>query len=127
MNAEVPPAELGKAVEEFDLTYLVTVGENSLPHVVAVEPVFHTQPPQTLRIAAPGRHTRRNLAVHPVVTLIFAARRPGDYSLIVDGRGELVDDQLAITPTRAILHRPAAPGHTPAAGECANDCREIGL
>lgn len=124
MNAEVPPADLAEAVAEFDLAYLVTVSAETLPHVVTVAPVARTG---TLQVAAPGRHTRRNVATHPVVTLIFAAPRPADYSLIVDGRGVLTGDHLIITPTRAILHRPATPDRIPAADECANDCREMPL
>lgn len=124
MSAEVLPDELTKLIAEFDLTFLVSVGEDSLPHVVAVTPVPHAD---RLHIADLGRHTRYNIAAHPAVTLIYAPQRPTDYSLIVDGRGELDADRVAIAPTRAILHRAAAPDHIAAEGECANDCRPIAL
>ncbi|AHH20475.1 putative FMN-binding protein [Nocardia nova SH22a] len=124
MGAEVRLDELAKAIEDYDLAYLVTVGENSAPHVVAVTPLPDAG---ALHIAAPGRHTHRNIAAHPTATLVWAPRDPSDYSLIVDGACTVDGDLLTVHPTRAILHRAAAPEHVPDEGACASDCRHIPL
>ncbi|MEU6560522.1 pyridoxamine 5'-phosphate oxidase family protein [Nocardia nova] len=124
MGAEVRLDELAKAIEDYDLAYLVTVGENSAPHVVAVAPIPEAG---ALHIGAPGRHTRRNIAAHPTATLVWAPRDPSDYSLIVDGTGTVDGDLLTVHPTRAILHRAAPPQHVPGEDACADDCRRIPL
>jgi len=49
---------------------------------------------------------------------------PSDYSLIVDGVGSLRGDELAVAPTRAVLHRPAPSQTTPTGGGCESDCVE---
>ncbi|WP_328412161.1 pyridoxamine 5'-phosphate oxidase family protein [Nocardia sp. NBC_00403] len=124
MSAEVTLDELVKAIEQYDIAYLVSVGEDSQPHVVAVDPVPREG---RLRIVEPGPHTRRNIATHPSITLLWAPRQPTGYSLIVDGLGALHDDRLDITPTRAILHRAATPSHAHTDGGCCGDCRHISL
>ena len=48
------------------------------------------------------------------VSLLYPVRSEGDYSLIVDGR------RLCITPTKAVLHRPATAPDP--ASLCAADC-----
>ncbi|MFG3523178.1 pyridoxamine 5'-phosphate oxidase family protein [Nocardia nova] len=124
MNPEVKTDELARVIADYDLAHLVTIGDNSLPRVVPAHPV-----PQSgrLHVAAPGSHTRDNVAARPAVSLVWAPREPTGYSLIVDGLGTMEDDQLVIAPTRAILHRVAPPGQVSAEGECGNDCRVIPL
>jgi hypothetical protein len=51
------------------------------------------------------------VAQHPDVTLVWPPSKPGGYTLIVDGRGELEGDALTIVPDRAVLHRPAGNSH----------------
>ncbi|MGA4788016.1 pyridoxamine 5'-phosphate oxidase family protein [Nocardia sp. AB354] len=89
-----------------------------------MHPVLH---PGRLHVPAPGSHTRDNVAARPAVSLVWAPREPTGYSLIVDGLGTLEDDRLVIAPTRAILHRVAAPGQASAEGDCGNDCRIVPL
>jgi hypothetical protein len=47
--------------------------------------------------------------------------------LIVDGMGSLRDDELAVAPTRAVLHRPATAHTTTTGGGCESDCVELPL
>jgi hypothetical protein len=58
------------------------------------------------------------------VSLLYPVRTPGDYSLIVDGTATIVGDgdtpRLQITPTKAVLHRPAAQPDPSSA--CGADC-----
>jgi hypothetical protein len=82
----------------------------------------------TLLIGNPGHKTSANLAAHPLVTVVCPPTDPSDYSLIVDGVGSMRDGKLAITPTRAVLHRPAPPhATTTTAGGCQSDCIELPL
>ncbi|MEV5648728.1 pyridoxamine 5'-phosphate oxidase family protein [Nocardia sp. NPDC052254] len=124
MGAEVRLDELAKTIEGYALAYLVTVGEDSSPHVVAVTPIPDAG---ALHIAAPGRRTRRNIAAHPTATLVWAPRDPSDYSLIVDGIGTVDGDLLTVRPSRAILHRAVPPEQAADEDACGSDCRHIQL
>jgi hypothetical protein len=119
--------------------FLVTVGDDGRPHVVSV----HVGTDGDRLVVAAGRRTSANVATRPDVTLLWASPvdpgvlvEPGDsgcsegsfepdqpvalgeYGLIVDGAGELVDADppaVAIRPTAAVLHRLAdAAGDGPA-------------
>ena len=68
--------------------------------------------------------TRKNLAQHDGVTLVWPPREPGGYTLIVDGTGKPTDADTAlqIVPSRAVLHRKAAPELPATATGCLHDC-----
>ena len=90
--------------------HLVTVSDAALPHVVSVVARLEGG---ALRTGA-GRTTAANVAANPGVTLLWAAPPGEDYCLIVDGAAEVDGDQLAVRPSRAVLHRLAtAPGEGP--------------
>jgi hypothetical protein len=55
----------------------------------------------------------------------MAAADPSGYSLIVDGVGSMQDNELAVAPTRAVLHRPAWPQTTTTGSGCESDCVEL--
>jgi hypothetical protein len=78
----------------------------------------------TLHVTDLGPTTRANIAARPHVTLIWPPAAADGYSLIVDGTGELCGNAVAVSPTRAVLHRPA-PANQPPAARCADNCREI--
>ncbi len=71
-----------------------------------------------------GARSAANAAARPMVALLYAERAAGDYSLIVDGHAVVVTDKTAprllITPTKAVLHRPAAAPDPVSA--CTADC-----
>jgi hypothetical protein len=124
MSIDVSPRRLADTLTTYHFAYLLTVGDNDRAHVVAVRPTLAND---TLLISDPGIKTSANLAAHPVVTLVWPPTDPSDYSLIVDGDGSMQDAKLAITPTRAVLHRPASPQVTATGGGCQSDCIELSL
>jgi hypothetical protein len=124
MSIDVSLQQLADTLTRYDFAYLVTVGDNQRAHVVAVHP---TRAKDTLLVGDPGRKTHAYLTAHPLVTLVWPPTDPRDYSLIIDGVGSMQDNQLAITPTRAVLHRPAPPQTTATGGGCQSDCIELPL
>jgi hypothetical protein len=119
MSVKVDLDQLAGALTDFTFAYLVTVGDDYRAHTVAVVPALVDG---TLDIGTVGSSTRRNLAKHDGVTLVWPPRDPGGYSLIVDGLAEPDDgDRLRIAPSRAVLHRPAAVPPATATG-CLHDC-----
>lgn len=121
MSVDVALHELAETVARYGFAYVLTVGADARAHVVAVTPVVEDG---ELRVAEPGRTTRRNIDGRPAVTLVWPPAEHGDYSLIVDGQGSLRGDALAVTPARAVLHRPAPSVSSPASG-CGADCIEL--
>ncbi|MDT7732170.1 MAG: hypothetical protein QOK45_2423 [Mycobacterium sp.] len=118
MSVKVDLDQLAAALEDFTFAYLVTVGDDYRAHTVAVEPVFADG---VINVGPVGGGTRRNLAQHDGVTLVWPPSQPGGYTLIVDGTGELTDTSLLVMPSRAVLHREAAPGVSTRPG-CLHDC-----
>lgn len=120
MSIAVPTDELATTVARFGFAYMVTIGDDGRPHVVAVTPVPNGT---ALLVGDLGRRTRANVSARPEVTLVWPPASAGEHSLIVDGSAAGSGDALTITPTRAVLHRPAP---APDAGSgCGSDCVEI--
>jgi hypothetical protein len=119
MSVKVDLDQLADALVDFAFAYLITVDDGYHAHTVAVEPVLTDG---ILDVGTVGKSTRKNLAQHDGVTLVWPPREPGGYTLIIDGRAELTDTALRIAPSRAVLHRKAA-GDAPAtATGCLHDC-----
>ena len=118
MSVKVDLDQLAGAVADFAFAYLITVGDDYRAHTVAVDPVLADG---VFDVGAVGNSTRRNVSAHLAVTLVWPPRGPGGYTLIVDGHAELTVEALTVTPDRAVLHRPAAPG-VPTASGCDADC-----
>jgi hypothetical protein len=107
------------ALADFTFAYLITVGDDFHAHTVAVQPVLADGLIDVGRI---GASTRKNIGQHDGVTLVWPPREPDGYSLIVDGQGQPTDaDAMKVVPSRAVLHRPAAPGAVTNPG-CLHDC-----
>lgn len=105
MSIPVALADLAATVADRPWGYLVTVGPDLRAHLLAVptdlrDGVFH---------ADGGRATRANVAERPEVTLVFPPVEPGGYTLIVDGSAVVRADEVAVVPSKGILHRPAIP------------------
>lgn len=129
MSKQVDLDALSGQLERFGFAYLMTVGDSGRVHAVAVNPSMSDS---GLVITEPSHRTHANAAARPNVSLVWPPSAPGGYSLIVDGDAGLDGDILRVTPTRAVLHRPAAPGDTPAETDvpeeqsaCRSDCVEI--
>ena len=95
--------------------YLITAGDAGGPHLVStflawVDGAFETEC---------GGTTARNLAQRPEVSVVVPPNDPGGYSLIFDATGTVVEGPprtVRLTPTQAVLHRPAeaaGPGDHP--------------
>ena len=109
---------LANALPDYDQAFLVTVGDDHLPHSVMVDPVLADG---VFDVGAFGGHTATNIAAHPMVTLLWPPRQPGGYALMVDGRAEPFAGTLRVVPTKALLHRRAEPAAVADSG-CLHDC-----
>lgn len=103
--------------------YLLTSDGDGRPHATAVNLRW-----EGATLVGPcGRTSGRNVAERPVVSVLWPPNQPGDYSLIVDADAVAGGDegslQVRLTPTHAILHRPAeVPDPTT---DCAHDCLPV--
>jgi hypothetical protein len=106
MSIPVELAELPKFVERYGPTpYLLSVGADSTPRATSVFVQFSGE----LLMAGAGRRTAANLRGNDAVTLLWPPPVPGDYTLIVDGWGQVQEGPggnfvVMIRPKSAILH-----------------------
>jgi hypothetical protein len=125
MSIRVDLSELAAALGEFDYGYLLTVGDDGRAHAVSVTPSVDAG---GLRVGDLGRRTVSNLSARANISFVFPPREVGGYSLIVDGDARLDGDAVLVSPTAAVLHRPAPIGaEPPAAGACGADCQPISV
>jgi hypothetical protein len=118
MSVKVDLDQLADALADFTFAYLVTVDDDYHAHTVAAQPMLVDG---VIDVGPIGGGTRRNLTRRDGVTLVWPPNQPGGYTLIVDGTGELTDTSLLVMPSRAVLHRKAAPGVSTHPG-CLHDC-----
>jgi hypothetical protein len=124
MSIPVELHTLAEAIARYgDAAFVLTGGDDGRPHVSHVR--VETQ--ETGLSVVAGRHTASNVARQPLLALLWPTPEPDGYSLIVDARAEVVrtgdEVRLRITPTRAVLHRPAPAPAADAA--CGHDCRPL--
>ncbi|MGH3764472.1 MAG: hypothetical protein ACRDS0_03975 [Pseudonocardiaceae bacterium] len=122
MSINVTLPQLAETLTRYGFAYLLTIGDDARPHVVAVATTLVNE---TVLVTDLGRRTRANVAARPPVTLVWPPANPNDYSLIVDGVGLMRDDELAVAPSRAVLHRPAPPQPVTIVDGCESDCVEL--
>lgn len=126
MSIPVPLARLARTMQDHHLAYLLTVSDGERAHAVAV----HVEVVEDgLRVPALGRRSLANCAQRQSVTLLWPPADADGYTLIVDGTVEPAGDGVLVTPTRAVLHRAAAPPDPPASNgdACVSDCVELPL
>ena len=108
------------------IPYLVTVTGDLRPHCSVVT-VDWDHAPDRLVVAAPGNWAGSQEAGHTAVTLLWPPADPGGYSLIVDGPATTIGtgpgQRLAVTPSRAVFHRPERVDRPGA--PCGADCVQI--
>jgi hypothetical protein len=124
MTIRVDLTELTATLADFEYAYLLTVNDEGRAHAVAVTPDLTDG---AFRVHDLGRKSVANAAARPLLSLVYPPRDPGGYSLIVDGDATVDGDTVSITPTTAVLHRPAPAGFQPDAGACGSDCQPISL
>jgi len=96
--------------EQAPFAYLLTVTDESTPHLVAVNPSLADE----VLVCNAGKTSVHNAGTRTRVSLVWPPLDAGGYSLIVDGDASTGDGTVSIAPTRAVLHRPAPGG--------GNDC-----
>ena len=112
MSVKVELDALADEVAQRPFGYLLTAGDDGPPHSGAA--VFSWD--EGRLVTGAGKTTRRHVGQRTTVSLLWPPAEPGGYSLIVDGDAEIVgaDDPdtatVHITPTWAVLHRPAEGG-----------------
>ena len=109
VSIQVQLDDLQRVLADFDAGYLTTVSAGS-PARVKVVSVLAELADGVLTVPGPGRGSCANAAAHPDVTLVWPPRAPGGFSLIVDGAADVRGDDLLVTPTGAVLHKPVAAG-----------------
>jgi hypothetical protein len=119
MSVKVDLDQLANTLADFTFGYLITVGDDYRAHTVAVDPVLNRG---VLEIEPVGKTARRNVTVNDAVTVIWPPREPRGYTLIVDGRAQLSDTTMRVTPATAVLHRRATPDSPVSASGCGDDC-----
>ena len=130
MSIPVDVAGLEQALGEFGAGYLLTVDAQARVKVVTVEPAVRDG---VVVVSRPGGGTLANLTGNPAVTLVLPPLQPKGFTLLVDGTGEVSGDDVLVTPTGAVLHRPAmhSDGPPPPAlagrqtDSCGNECAPV--
>lgn len=123
MSIPVAIDQLRLEVRRFALApYLLTVSDDARPHAVAVVAAWEGD---ALAIEV-GKRTAANASARPGVSLLWPPSEPGGYSLIVDGTASSAggEGRITVTPTRAVLHRPAGNPEAAKPG-CSADCVPI--
>src|SRR4051794_36007695 len=123
MSIPVDVADVAKALEGFGAGYLLTTSVAGTVKVVTVEPA---PTDEVLLVARPGKGTLANLAGNTTVALFSPPLEQRGYTLLVDGAAEVTGADVRVTPTGAVLHRPASHADGPAAPDgCGNDCAPV--
>jgi hypothetical protein len=104
MSVLVDLADLPERLREFDRGYLLT-SRDGLVKAVSVRAVPDGG---DLRIATPGRGSVANVGGNPNVTLVFPPLTDPGMSLLVDGTGSVDGEDVVVTPTGAVLHKPVS-------------------
>ena len=109
MSVKVEPTHIGEHLAGREFVYLITNnGERS--HVVALRPDLNND---IARFANTGRTPLANVAANSSVTLTWPpcdstqTHEHAKYSVVADGVATIVGDELLVSITNAVLHRPA--------------------
>jgi hypothetical protein len=122
MSIPVELSKLAEALVHRGTGYLLTSSPQGVVKAVTVEPALADG---VLR-CPPSRGSATNLAANPRATLLFPPAEARGYTLLVDGTAVAEDDGISLTPTSAVLHRPADHADGPVSGEgCGNDCEPV--
>jgi hypothetical protein len=103
MSVVVGLGELEAKTAEYGWAYLLTVRDDSRPQVVAVSPAWVANS----LVMSVGRGSAMNATKRSSVTLCYPPVDARGFSLIVDGTATVSDDVVTLSPTGAVLHRPA--------------------
>ena len=122
MSIPVDVQQLGVELDRYGPSaFVLTVRDDATPHVAHVS---LTLVDGELRCPA-SRTAARNVADRPSMSVLWPPFEANGYSMIVDGQSRADGDELVITPTSGVLHRPA-PAPDGAATDCGSDCAPLG-
>lgn len=103
MSIAVRLDELADLLVTYPWGYLVTVREDGRAQSLAIPNRFE----DGALVASVGHSTAANATARPNVTMLFPGTSGEEFSLIIDGDASVHGDRVAVTPTWAVLHRPA--------------------
>ena len=108
MSIPVPLERLRAAIaERGGRAYVLTVSDDGSPHAVHASVRWEGD----VLAADVGRRSAANVGARLAASLLYPVRSEDDDSLIVDGTATVASgdggQRLLLTPTRAVLHRPA--------------------
>ncbi|HWC23282.1 MAG TPA: pyridoxamine 5'-phosphate oxidase [Flexivirga sp.] len=121
MSIKVDQDALAETIARFDSAYLLSTRGVDVKAVA----VDVTVSDGALRVPW-SKGSAANIGANAAVTLLFPPTEHHGYSLIVDGTGRDAGDSIEVSPTSAILHRPAAHSDGPLPPDgCTDDCRRV--
>ncbi|MFC4783404.1 pyridoxamine 5'-phosphate oxidase [Nocardioides sp. MAHUQ-72] len=124
MSIPVDVADLARALTDFGAGYLLTASPEGRVKAVTVEPEVVGG---ALVVPGPGRGSCGNVAANAAVTVLFPPVEARGFTLLVDGTAEVDGEDVRVTPSHAVLHRPASHADgPPAPGGCGHDCHPVG-
>ena len=109
MSIKVEPTLIGEHLAGREFVYLIS-NSNERSHVVALRPVLTNN---IARFANTGRTPLANVAANSSVTLTWPpcdstqTHEHSKYSLVADGTAVVESDEVLVTITNAVFHRPA--------------------
>lgn len=102
MSHPVAPEHLAAAFADYTEGYLLSVTPESTTRAVAVQPRYV----DGLVVVGAGRSTAANVSANPAVTVLCPPTVARGFTLLMDGIATVVDGEIRIAPTSAVLHRP---------------------
>ena len=109
MSIKVEPTLIGEHLAGREFVYLIS-NSNERSHVVALRPDLKND---IARFANTGRTPLANVAANSSVTLTWPpcdstqTHEHSKYSLVADGIAVVESDEVLVTITNAVFHRPA--------------------
>ena len=109
MSIKIEPTLIGEHLAGREFVYLIT-NSNECSHVVALRPVLTNN---IARFVNTGRTPLANVAANSSATLTWPpcdstqTHEHAKYSLVADGVATVDGDELLVTITNAVFHRPA--------------------
>ena len=122
MRIPVDPGQLETELKRYGYSaFLLTVSDDQTSHVAHM--TFRVDQ-GTLRCPV-SRTAARNVDQRPKVVILWPPHEADGYSMIVDAECRVEGDELCVTPTSGVLHRPATPT-TQGELDCGSDCAPLG-
>ena len=109
MSIKIEPTLIGEHLAGREFVYLIS-NSNERSHVVALRTVLTNN---IARFANTGRTPLANVAANSSVTLTWPpcdstqTHEHSKYSLVADGMAVVEGDEVLVTITNAVFHRPA--------------------